>query len=209
MRLPAHTMPIDCVSAGVIAFRDLMKSLLHNMNQRNGLFARHAVIVALALVAITSTHTRGQEPATLGGPSFTPDGRASTLAGWHTLGQAAWHADQGEIVGNGTKGAGWLVLDRAFQDTGLYTAFECSGSCDTGVLLRLRPTSDGMRGTFLAIADGDLKGYTITLDRDGNQVQQKELRSAGGQSGLRRLRPIPLLRRGQCGSLRCPVPLPG
>ncbi len=28
-------MPIDCVSAGVIAFRDLMKSLLHNMNQRN------------------------------------------------------------------------------------------------------------------------------------------------------------------------------
>jgi hypothetical protein len=29
--------------------------------------------------------------------------------------------------------------------------------------------------------DGELKGYPLTLDRDGNQVQQKELRSAGGQ----------------------------
>jgi hypothetical protein len=175
-------MPIDCVSAGVIAFRDLMKSLLHNMNQKNGSFAKRAVVVTLALVAITSAHTRGQEPApTLSGPSFIPDGRSPTLAGWHTLGQAVWRADQGEIVGKGTNGSGWLVLDRSFQDAGLYTALQCAGSCDTGVLLRLRPTSDGMQGTFLAIADGDLKGYTITLDRDGNQVQQKELRSAGGQ----------------------------
>jgi hypothetical protein len=159
-----------------------MKSPLHNVNQGTRLFAKCAVVVALAFVAITSAHTRGAEPApTLSGPSFIPDGRASTLAGWHTLGQAAWRADQGELVGNGTNGAGWLVFDRAFQDTGLYTAFECSGSCDTGVLLRLRPTSDGMQGTFLAITDGDLKGYTLTLDRDGNQVQQKELRSAGGQ----------------------------
>lgn len=159
-----------------------MKSPLHNVNQGTRLFAKRAVVVALAFVAITSAHTRGQEPApTMSGPSFIPDGRASTLAGWHTLGQAAWRADEGELVGNGTNGAGWLVFDRAFQDTGLYTAFECSGSCDTGVLLRLRPTSDGMQGTFLAITDGDLKGYTLTLDRDGNQVQQKELRSAGGQ----------------------------
>jgi hypothetical protein len=42
------------------------------MNGKNGPFARDAVVVAFALVAITSTHTRGQEPATLSGPSFTP-----------------------------------------------------------------------------------------------------------------------------------------
>src|ERR1700692_1665034 len=110
-----------------------MKSSLHNVNQGTRLLDKRAVVVALALVAITSAHTRGQEPAPmLSGPSFIPDGRASTLAGWHTLGQAAWRADQGEadqgeadqgeIVGDGTKGAGWLVLDRAFQDAGLYTA---------------------------------------------------------------------------------------
>jgi hypothetical protein len=150
-----------------------MKSPLHNVNPEKRRFAKRAVVVALAFVAITSVDTRSQEPAPiLSGPSFIPDGRASTLAGWHTLGQAAWRADQGEIVGNGTIGSGWLVLDRAFQDTGLYTAFECSGSCDTGVLLQLRPTSDGIKGTFLAIKDGDLKGYSLTLDRDGNQVEQ-------------------------------------
>ena len=74
-----------------------MKSPLHNVNQEKRLFAKRAVVIALAFVAITSVDTRGQEPApTLSGPSFIPDGRASTLAGWHTLGQAAWRADQGE-----------------------------------------------------------------------------------------------------------------
>jgi hypothetical protein len=158
-----------------------MKSPLHNVNHKRRLFAKRSVVAALAFIAITSAHARGQEPATLSGPSFIPDGRGSTLAGWHTLGQAAWRADQGEIVGNGINGSGWLVLDRSFQDAGLYTAFECSGSCDTGVLLRLRPTSDGMQGTILAIKDGDLKGYSLTLDRNGKQVEQKELRAAGGQ----------------------------
>ena len=38
-----------------------------------------------------------------------------------------------------------------------------------------------MQGTYLAIKDGDLKGYNLTLDSGGNPVQQKELRSAGGQ----------------------------
>ncbi len=115
-----------------------MKSPLHNVNQEKRLVAKRVVVVALALVAITSARTRGQEQApTMSGPSFIPDGRASTLAGWHTLGQASWRADQGEIVGKGTNGSGWLVLDRSFQDAGLYTAFQCTGSCDTRVLLRL------------------------------------------------------------------------
>jgi hypothetical protein len=93
--------PIDCVSAGVIAFRSLMKSPLHNVNKGKRPFAKRAVVVALAFVAVASARTRGQDPAlTLSGPSFIPDGRASTLAGWHTLGQATWRADQGEIVGD-------------------------------------------------------------------------------------------------------------
>ncbi len=72
------------------------------------------------MVAITSASAQGQEP-NLSGPSFIPDGRATSLAGWHALGQAAWRTDYGEIVGNGTNGSGWLVLDRTFQDAGLYT----------------------------------------------------------------------------------------
>src|ERR1700733_11973074 len=107
-----HTIQIDWVSAGVIAFRDLMKSPLHNVNHKTRLFDKCVVVSALAIVGIAAARTQGQE-STLSGPSFIPDGHASTLAGWHTLGQASWRADQGEIVGDGTNAAGWLVLDRS------------------------------------------------------------------------------------------------
>ena len=125
------------------------------------------------LMAIPSARSQGPQadaPAgsapSLSGPSFMPDGsfHGSTLAGWHTLGQADWRADQGEIIGKGTGagGSGWLVLDRSFQDTGLYASFQCVGPCDTGVLLRLRSMPGGMQGTYLTIKDSGLKAYNLT-----------------------------------------------
>ena len=44
---------------------------------------------------------RGMVPMSGAGPSFRPDVRftGSTLAGWHTLGDADWRAQDGEIVG--------------------------------------------------------------------------------------------------------------
>jgi hypothetical protein len=69
----------------------------------------------LSLVAVPFASARGQEAATsLSGPSVVPDGSSSALAGWHTLGPATWRADQAEIVGKGTGGSGWLVLDHSF-----------------------------------------------------------------------------------------------
>jgi hypothetical protein len=137
-------------------------------------------VVTLAVIALPLGRTLGQEPS-LSGPSFLPDGGGSTLTGWHTLGQATWHADKGEIVGKGTAGSGWLVLDRSFQDTGVYASFQCADACDTGVLLRLHHTPKGMQGTYLAIKDDQLKGYDLTLDSDGKEIDRKALRSAGGQ----------------------------
>jgi hypothetical protein len=79
----------------------------------------------VCLIAIPFAHSQGSQsdaaPAksapSLNGPSFIPDGsfRGSTLAGWHTLGQADWRADQGEITRKGTGGSGWLVLDRSAE----------------------------------------------------------------------------------------------
>jgi hypothetical protein len=149
--------------------------------------------VAFCLMAIPAARSRGSQadasPAgsapALSGPSFIPDGsfRGSTLVGWHTLGQADWRADQGEIIGKGIDagGSGWLVLDRSFQDTGLYASFQCVGPCDTGVLLRLRSTAGGMQGTYLTIKDSGLKAYNLTIDNAGKEIARKELRSAGGQ----------------------------
>ena len=92
-------------------------------------------------------------PAVLQGPSFVPDAKfqGSTLAGWHVLGQAEWSATNGELIGKGIAGPGWLVLDHSYQDTGFYAGFRCVGVCDTGVLIRATKTEGGMRGTFLSI----------------------------------------------------------
>lgn len=118
------------------------------------------------------------------GPTFVPDAKfeGSTLTGWHTLGQADWKAENGEIVGKGTGSGGWLLLDRSYQDTGVYTAFRCSGSCDTGVLLRAEKAPDGTtRGVFVSIKGNELDAYNLTLDASGNEIQREKLRFAGGQ----------------------------
>jgi len=44
-------------------------------------------------------------------PDFTFKG--SSLTGWHVLGQADWHAQNGELTGKAKEdGGGWLVLDK-------------------------------------------------------------------------------------------------
>lgn len=117
------------------------------------------------------------------GPSFVPDAKftGSSLAGSNSLGGASWSAENGEIVGQASGAAGWLMLDRSYQDTGFYVSFKCSGSCNTGVLLRAQKRPDGFTGVFLAIKGDELKAYNLTLDSAGKEVQRQELRFAGGQ----------------------------
>ena len=79
---------------------------------------------------------------------FVPDAtfHGSSLAGWHTLGQAKWRAENGEIVGTPGDGGGWLVLDQSYQDVGFFTSFRCASGCKTGVLLRAEKTPTGNEG---------------------------------------------------------------
>src|SRR5438093_9064328 len=101
------------------------------------------------------------------GPSFVPDRtfKGSSLAGWHTLGQADWRAQDGVLIGTPKQaGGGWLVLDQPFQDTGFYASFKCFGGCKTGVLLRAEKTVDGMKGVYVSLNDGDVNSYALTLD---------------------------------------------
>jgi Domain of Unknown Function (DUF1080)/FG-GAP-like repeat len=123
------------------------------------------------------------QPATdLRGPSFVPDAKfaGSQLTGWHKLGQAEWSAENGEIIGKGTAGSGWLVLDHFYQDTGFYAVFRCTGSCDTGVLLRMAKTANGTTGTYLSVKGSAFAGENLTLDTTGEIVESKKLRDAAG-----------------------------
>ena len=119
------------------------------------------------------------------GPTFTPDAtfKGSSLTGWHALGQADWRAQNGEIVGTAKQGGdgGWLVLDRSYQDVGFYASFRCAGGCKTGVLFRAEKTPEGMKGVYVALTDGEVASYRVTLDAQGRELQRERLRYAGGQ----------------------------
>jgi Domain of Unknown Function (DUF1080)/FG-GAP-like repeat len=115
----------------------------------------------------------------LAGPSFVPDSKfaGSKLTGWHAVGKANWSAGNGELIGKGTDGAGWLVLDRSLQDAGFYAAFHCTNACDTGVLLRMTKTDGGFTGTYLSVRGGELDAEQLTLSAGGDVVEQKKLRN--------------------------------
>src|SRR5882757_101402 len=133
-------------------------------------------------------------PAVLQGPSFVPDStfQGSTLAGWHVLGQAEWSAENGELIGKGVAGPGWLVLDHSYQDTGFYAGFRCVGVCDTGVLTRATKTEGGgMRGSFLSIKGTQLTGESLTLDAAGNVADREKLRGGVGMIRFAPPRPDP------------------
>src|SRR5579872_4456510 len=110
-------------------------------------------------------------------PNFVPDYvfKGSALTGWHKLGQADWHAENGEIIGVSKEGGGWLVLDKSYQDIGIYTSFRCSEGCKAGVLLRAEKLPDGMKGVFVSLAEGDVAAYNIVLDAQGKEVSRARL----------------------------------
>src|SRR5215472_5996438 len=88
------------------------------------------------------------------GPTFRADVifQGSSLSGWHTLGNADWKGQNGEIIGTPKDASGgWLVLDRSFQDVGFYSNVLCTGGCKTGLLLRAEKTLGGMNGVFVSL----------------------------------------------------------
>ena len=86
----------------------------------------------LGLMVAVSTFL-GCLPMFATGPSFHPDATftGSSLTGWHTFGQAEWRAENGEVVATPKGGGGWLVLDRSYQDIGVFAQFRCAAACET------------------------------------------------------------------------------
>jgi hypothetical protein len=121
-------------------------------------------------------------------PSFKPDVpvKGSALTGWHTLGQATWKAQNGEITGTGKAGGqgGWLVLDHSYQDAAFYSSFRCGEGCKTGVLLRAEKTPQGMKGVFVSLDTEGVGLYRVTLDAEGRELTRDRLPYAGGMTRI-------------------------
>src|SRR5579862_459733 len=122
-------------------------------------------------------------PAFAGGPSFTPDAtfHGSSLTGFHTLGQATWKAENGELVGSPQNGgAGWLISDKSYEDAGLFANFRCTGGCETGAMFRIEKTDAGWKGIFVSLTEPDTPSYSVTLDAQGKILTREKLRRGGG-----------------------------
>jgi hypothetical protein len=130
-----------------------------------------AIIPAMFSVAFAAPH------------DFIPDFvfTGSSLAGWHKVGFANWHADNGEITGTPhDQGGGWLVLKKAYQDVVFYADFRCSSSCDAGLLFRAEKTSGGgLKGDYISLSPNDVGSYDVALDGKGKILSRtRQLKTA-------------------------------
>jgi hypothetical protein len=150
---------------------------------------RASVLGLTTLAAAISAY--GQGPANFKPTAAVP---ATSLSGWHQLGEATWKADRGELVGTPAGDGGWLVLDKALQDIQYYSTFKCAPGCKTGVLLRASKTPDGgLTGVFVSLNEGDLASYRVTLDAKGKETAREKLTTPGrgGGAGERGAAPAP------------------
>jgi hypothetical protein len=119
--------------------------------------------------------------------NFLPDFvfKGSTLAGWHSLGQAEWKAVNGEIVADTGSAGGWLVLDKSYQDVQFYTELRCASPCNAGILMRGAKTPDGgLKGLYVSLGSSDFASYILTLDAQGREVSRDKLKAAAGRGGF-------------------------
>ncbi len=139
-----------------------------------GLIAVASLTVVWAVFAATDTRP------TMFFPDHTFAG--STLGGWHTLGQAKWRAENGEIVADTNAGGGWLMLDKSFQDVAFFASLRCAADCKTGILLRAEKVGSGYKGVYVSLAESDQAAYRLTLDARGVETSREQL-AAGGRGG--------------------------
>jgi hypothetical protein len=109
---------------------------------------------------------------------FIPDETfaGSALTGWHTLGQAGWRAEDGEIIGTPAQtNGGWLVLDKGYQDIQILVSFRAASDGKAGLLLRAEKTADGGMKAILVSLGGNNAAYDIVLDAQGNETSRADL----------------------------------
>ncbi len=115
------------------------------------------------------------------GLSFPPDYSftGSSLKGWHTMGNASWKAQNGEISVNANGDHALLVSERSFQDVVVHFLLKAAPGSEGGLIVRLEKTNDGYKGILMAVKDDVAASYRVTLDAQGKELTREKLRVAG------------------------------
>jgi hypothetical protein len=136
--------------------------------------------IAVALLA-TSIGIEGQMTG-----RFTPDWtfRGSALTGMQQIGQAAWRAENGEIIGTPKSAdGGWLLLPSGYQDVQFAGNVRCTGECTAGVMVRSEKTASGIKGLYAVVTGTERAAAAVTVDDQGRIASREALtRGAGGQA---------------------------
>lgn len=99
----------------------------------------------------------------------------SSLTGWRPVGGAEWKAEGGDLVGTVTNGAGWLVLDTVYGDTGVEVSFECD-RCEPGVMIRSSTEGDRTSGVFFELSGPNAGSlFRVVLDAEGRELSRKPM----------------------------------
>jgi hypothetical protein len=134
-------------------------------------------LIAAVVVCLIASAIFAQNQNYVPDVTFT----GSALTGWHTLGDADWRADHGQVSATPKRETGgWLVLDHGYQDVEFSAAIRCTGACKAGILLRAEKTAQGMKGTYVSLTDGDVAAYDLTLDAQGNEISRTKLPAGPG-----------------------------
>ncbi len=145
------------------------------------MYTRSTPGLVIAFFALSLAAYGQQSPA----PDFIPDYtfEGAQLAGWRSLGDASWGAENGQITGEATsEGGGWLLFDEAYENVAVYSRFRCDGPCDAGILLRAEEAADGMKGILVALEGETVAPYRVMMDKNGQILTRSSAR--GPQGGV-------------------------
>jgi hypothetical protein len=164
----------------MFSIRKILRSMLRRSRSLLQVDARRRLLYGTAIsLSLTA--------AWASGPHFAADAglKGSSLQGWHVLGNAQWHAKDGELVGSPQSGGGgWLVLDQSLADAAFYADVLCNAPCESGVLFRMEKTTNGMKGVYFSLKAGDIAPYAVMLDGQGRIVSREKLSGAQTNEAL-------------------------
>jgi 3-keto-disaccharide hydrolase/VCBS repeat protein/FG-GAP repeat protein len=165
------------------------------------MFQRYCLAVSIALLPIVMSAAPGgqtQAPAVVA--DFVPDWtfKGTSLNGTDHIGQATWHAQDGEIVGtpNGTDG-GWLLINPGYQDVQLAGSYKCAAACTAGIMVRSEKTGAGIKGIYTSLGGESPAPAAITVDAQGRIGAREPLTRPGG--AMLRIQPPPAPGAGRAG----------
>src|SRR5262245_54691242 len=119
------------------------------------MFTKRWVLGGLTAAALLAGPIAAQQDSVPEVPrDFSPDWtfKGSQITGWQSLGEAAWRAEDGVVIGTPrAEAGGWLVLDRPLQDLAFFSRFRCAAACQGGVLVRAEKTADGLKGVLVSL----------------------------------------------------------